>query len=147
MSAPNGYAPKSYRRPRGLQRKGKLDRAPVKRTGVGGRPRTGDIDVDDPPESPKHYSPEQVLALHVFWQAVADVQSTALVRQRERLTAAQFLAGVYPFNMMQTFWAQVLGLDAKAAREQAMQRHGTAIARVLAHAERHRLARQSKAKA
>lgn len=147
MSAPNGYAPKSTRRPRGLQRKGKLDRASVKRTGVGGRPRTGDIDVDDPPDAPRHYSPEQVLALHVFWQAVADVQSTALVKGRERLHAAMFLAGAFPFRQMQIFWAQVLGLDPQAARELAMQRHGTAIARVLSHAERHRLARQDKANA
>ena len=140
MTTRSSYGPKSHRRARGIQKTGVVaQRMVLKRTNQGGRPRRGDLDVDEPPESPKHYSPEQVLALHVFWQAIVDVQTSSLIRARERLTAAQFLAGVAPFNVMQAFWSSVLGLDAKAAREQAMQKHGTAIARVLTHGRKYNI--------
>lgn len=86
------------------------------------------------PDAPRHYSPEQVLALHVFWQAVLDLHS----RSGQRLKAAQFLAGIYPCTVTQTFWAGILGLDAQAARAQALERYGTAIAHALAQAKRDR---------
>lgn len=102
---------------------------------MGRPPLSWDTDGIDG-EPPRKYAPEEVLALHVFFQAVLDVRSGSSVPDRDRHTAAQFLRGDGAFCEIHAFWAAVLGLSAAAARAQAMQQHGTAIARIISHYEK-----------
>jgi len=139
---PSGiYARKHLGKPPGLRR---LVRALDGRPSPG-RPAAIDALLDGPQEPTTKYSPEQVLAMHVLWQAVADVTNGSAT-PIERETATQFLLGYGAYAGIHAFWCALIGVPARAAVEQVMRKHGTAIARVRAHGVREMLRRQAGAR-
>jgi len=139
---PSGvYARKHLGKPPGLRR---LVRAIDGRPSPG-RPSAIDALLDGPQEPTTKYSPEQVLAMHVLWQAVADVTSVS-VRPFERESAAQFLLGYGAYAGVHAFWCALVGVPARAAVEQVMLKHGTAIARARAHGVRELVRRRAEAR-
>ena len=138
---PSGiYARKHLRKPPGLRRHLRVDIRPSP-----GRSSAAYALLDGPEEPTTKYSPEQVLAMHVMWQAVADVtNSTATPMERE--SAAQFLLGYGAYAGIHAFWCALVGVPVRAAVEQVMQKHGTAIARARAYGVREMLRRQAEAR-
>jgi hypothetical protein len=131
------YARKHLGKPPGLRRHLRVDGRPSP-----GRPSAIDALLDGPQEPTAKYSPEQVLAMHVLWQAVADVTNgTATPMERE--TAAQFLLGYGAYAGVHAFWCALIGVPPRAAIEQVMLKHGTVIARARAHGVREMLRRQA----
>jgi hypothetical protein len=134
---PSGiYARKHLGKPPGLRRHLRVDGRPSP-----GRPSLTEADLDGPDTPTRTYSPEQVLAMHVIWQAVSDVYSASGSPQ-DRDTAAQFLLGCGAYAGIHAFWCALIGVPARAAVEQVMLKHGTVIARVRAHGVREMLRRQ-----
>jgi hypothetical protein len=131
------YARKPLGKPPRLSRHLRVDSRPSP-----GRSSAAYALLDGPEEPTTKYSPEQVLAMHVLWQAVADVTSVS-VRPFERESAAQFLLGYGAYAGIHAFWCAMIGVPARAAVEQVMLKHGTAIARVRAHGVREMLRRQA----
>lgn len=130
------YARKHLGKPPGLRRHLRVDIRPSP-----GRSSAAYALLDGPEEPTTKYSPEQVLALHVMWQAIADVTNgTATPMERE--TAAQFLLGYGAYTGIHAFWCALIGVPARAAVEQVMRKHGTAIARARAFGVREMLRRQ-----
>jgi hypothetical protein len=137
MSPRGLYVRKSRTAAPGLRR-----RLPVDDHASHGRPTVLASIMDGPQEPTPKYTPEQVLAMHVLWQAVADVTSVS-VRPFERESAAQFLLGYGAYAGIHAFWCALVGVPARAAVEQVMVKHGTAIARARAHGVREMLRRQA----
>lgn len=134
---PSGiYARKHLRKPPGLRR-----RLPVDDHSSPGRPTVLASIVDGPQDPTPKYTPEQVLAMHVMWQAVADVTNSSATPM-ERESAAQFLLGYGAYAGIHAFWCALVGVPARAAVEQVMVKHGTAIARARAFGVREMLRRQ-----
>lgn len=138
---PSGiYARKHIGKPPGLRRHLRVDGRPSP-----GRPALTEADLDGPDQPTRTYSPEQVLAMHVIWQAVADVTNgTATLMERE--TAAQFLLGAGAYAGVHAFWCALIGVPPRAAIEQVMLKHGTVIARARAHGVREMMRRQAEAR-
>jgi hypothetical protein len=135
---PSGiYARKHLRKPPGLRRRLHADDQTRS-----GRPTVLASLVDGPQEPTPKYTPEQVLAMHVMWQAVADVTNSSATPM-ERESAAQFLLGYGAYAGIHAFWCALVGVPARAAVEQVMRKHGTAIARARAHGVREMLRRQA----
>jgi hypothetical protein len=138
---PSGiYARKHVGKPPGLRRHLRVDGRPSP-----GRPSLTEADLDGPDTPTRTYSPEQVLAMHVIWQAVSDVYSASGSPQ-DRDTAAQFLLGCGAYAGIHAFWCALVGVPARAAVEQVMLKHGTVIARVRAHGVREMMRRQAEAR-
>ena len=102
------------------------------------RPVVREPDVDGPDEAERIYTPEERLALTVFYQAVADLTQT---EPRARNSAAAFLVAQEPYRDVHAFWCGLLGVDPHGAVESVMRKHGTQIARVRSWATRQVLAR------
>jgi hypothetical protein len=93
--------------------------------------------ADGPPEPPVHYAPEQVLALHVLWQAVIDLRDRDA---RIAYQAACFLVAEHPYETMHAFWCALINRDSRAAVSDVLIAHGTRIAQLRSHMARQRLA-------